>query len=138
MRSTFVNFVPAPKPDFQPVFYFYLTSNGNPALVLDGGDISGAFNYPNLSAGTAYPKPLRLIPSGASTGLACPPDSTGRFAGTFNGQVCEFSPFAVDDYIVDPSHGFFVETDPVNPNSSSGVVSFGYYAARTPVCATCF
>ena len=52
--------------------------------------------------------------------------------------VFEFSPFAVDYYIIDPSHGFFVETDLVNPNSSSGVVSFGYYAARTPVCATCF
>jgi hypothetical protein len=67
-----------------------------------------------------------------------PPGSSGRFAGAFNGQVFGFSPFAVDYYIIDPSHGFFVKTDLANPNSSSGVVSFGYYAARTPVCATCF
>jgi len=185
LRSTFVNFVPAPKPDFQPEFYFYLTGNGNPALVLDGGDISGAFNYPNLGAGTAYPQApapvtfggkygfsltqqnggenegtgvitadptsgtlsgsldANLAASSAAlanpfTGTIAPPDSTGRFAGTFNGQVFEFSPFAVDYYIIDPSHGFFVETDLVNATAASGVVSFGYYAARTPVCATCF
>lgn len=58
------------------------------------------------------------------------PDSNGRFAGTlFNSTI------AVEYYIIDANHGFFVETDLVNPGS--GQVSFGYYAARTPVCSGC-
>jgi hypothetical protein len=44
---------------------------------------------------------------------------------------------ALDYYIIDPEHGFFVETDLVNPNTPSGVVSFGYYATRNPVCVGC-
>ena len=95
-----------------------------------GGTLSGSVDV-NLAASSA-------ALANSFTGTIAPPDSTGRFAGALNGQVFEFSPFAVDYYIIDPSHGFFVETDLVNPNSSSGVVSFGYYAARTPVCATCF
>ncbi len=71
------------------------------------------------------------------TGTFAVPGSNGSFAGAFTGQAFEFSPFAADYYIVDPGHGFFVETDLVNPNSASGVVSFGYYAARTPVCVGC-
>jgi hypothetical protein len=58
------------------------------------------------------------------------PDSNGRFAATlFNSTI------AVEYYIIDANHGFFVETDLVNPGS--GQVSFGYYAARTPVCSGC-
>ncbi len=58
------------------------------------------------------------------------PDSNGRFAGTlFDSTI------AVEYYIIDANHGFFVETDLVNPGS--GQVSFGYYAARTPVCSSC-
>ena len=34
-------------------------------------------------------------------------------------------------------HGFFVETDLVNSTAPSAVVSFGYCAARTPVCTGC-
>lgn len=58
------------------------------------------------------------------------PLANGRFAGTlFNSAI------SVEYYIIDPSKGFFVETDLVNPGS--GQVSFGYFAARTPVCAGC-
>ena len=71
------------------------------------------------------------------TGTIAAPGSNGRFAGTFTGQTFEFSPFAAEYYIVDPGHGFFVEIDAVNASSPSGVVSLGYYAARTPVCAGC-
>ena len=48
--------------------------------------------------------------------------------------------FDVDYYFIDQDHGFWVETDLVtgiNGNPGSGQVSFGYYAARTPVCAGC-
>ena len=58
------------------------------------------------------------------------PDSSGRFAGKlFNSTI------AVEYYVIDANHGFVVETDLVNPGS--GQVSFGYYAARTPVCSGC-
>ncbi len=71
------------------------------------------------------------------TGTFAPPPANGRFAGTLSSQVVDFNPFSVEFYAIDSSHGFFVETDLVNPNSASGVVSFGYYASRTPVCAGC-
>jgi|HubBroStandDraft_6_1064221.scaffolds.fasta_scaffold00330_7 hypothetical protein len=71
------------------------------------------------------------------SGTFAPSASNGRFAGTLTGQTFDYSPFAVEYYIIDPSHGFFVETDLVNSSSPSGVVSFGYYAARTPVCSGC-
>jgi hypothetical protein len=58
------------------------------------------------------------------------PDSNGRFAGTlFNSTI------AVEYYVIDAGHGFFVETDLVDPGT--GQVSIGYYAARTPVCSGC-
>ena len=44
---------------------------------------------------------------------------------------------ALDNYIIDPGHGFFVETDLVDPIAPSGAVSFGYYATRNPVCVGC-
>jgi len=43
----------------------------------------------------------------------------------------------VNYYYIDPGHGFWVETDLVNPTSPSGQASLGYYAARTPVCDGC-
>ena len=70
--------------------------------------------------------------------------SNGCFAGTFSnvngGSAFNVSPMAADFYIIDssptnPGHGFFVETDLVNPGT--GQVSFGYYAPRTPVCDGC-
>ncbi len=57
---TFSNFNPAPKKGYQPVFFFYLTGNGNPPLVLEGGDTA----YPSLGAGIAYPQNAPLTFSG--------------------------------------------------------------------------
>jgi hypothetical protein len=82
------------------------------------------------------------------------PQSNGIFNGTFSNTIVEKNAppivgtaftvgsntnnqFAADYYIVDPSRGFFVETDLVNSALPSGQVSFGYYAARTPLCASC-
>jgi hypothetical protein len=70
------------------------------------------------------------------------PSANGRFAGSLSGQAFDFldpntSSFAVEFYAIDSGHGFFVETDLKDPNNPSAVVSFGYYAARTPVCASC-
>jgi hypothetical protein len=172
VQASFSHFAPHPIPGYQPTVFIYLTGNGNPALVLDGGGI----NYPSLGAGIAYPQsaaPLAFggdygfsftqqngsesdgtgqmtanatvntvsgvfdINSGFSPSFNNPfndtfvsPSPNGRFAGTlFNSGI------EVEYYIIDPGHGFFVETDLVNPGT--GQVSFGYYAARTPVCASC-
>jgi hypothetical protein len=54
VRVFFNQFVPRPIPVFQPEFFFYVTGNGNPPLVLDVGDT--AHNYPNLGVGIAYPQ----------------------------------------------------------------------------------
>jgi hypothetical protein len=64
--------------------------------------------------------------------------SSGRFTG---GLTNAFFPspgsvpntIAVAFYLIDPSHGYFIETDSL----SSGELSFGYFATRTPVCPTC-
>ena len=50
--STSIIFNPEPKRGYDPVFFFYLTGNGNPPLVLAGGDI----HYPSVGAGLAYPQ----------------------------------------------------------------------------------
>jgi hypothetical protein len=65
--------------------------------------------------------------------------SNGCFSGTLEGSafVSPNQPFSVDYYLIDSGHGFFVETDLLNPSSPSGVVSLGYFAQRTPVCAGC-
>ena len=48
------HFSPAPRPGIVPSWFFYLTGNGNPPLVLDGGDKTPALNYPSLGTGIAY------------------------------------------------------------------------------------
>jgi hypothetical protein len=177
----FDRFHPQPTPGFAPLFFFYLTGNGNPPLFLDGSDT--LLNYPSLGAGIAYPQSAAPFTFGGKYGLSftqqngsendgtgqitaisaagtfsgivdnnsaftdtfdspisgtfATPLSNGLSVGTLSGVPFDFTPFAVDYYVINPSQGFFVETDLVNPNEPSGVVSFGYYAARTPVCAGC-
>jgi len=180
VRVNISHLFPSPKPVIEPVFFLYLTGNGNPPLVLDAGDFNINRNYPSLGVGIAYPQssgPLTFggeygfsftqsnngsendgsgqMTANSATGVlseiadinvafgptfsnsftdsfSVPPPSNGVFPGTmFNSSA------AMDYYIIDPSHGFFIETDLVNPNSPTGVVSFGYYAARTPVCTGC-
>jgi len=43
------------------------------------------------------------------------------------------STIAVTYYVVDASHVFFIESDSI----VAGELTFGYFAARTPVCPTC-
>lgn len=186
---TFDNFNPNPKHGYQPVFFFYLTGNGNPPLVLEAGDT----HYPSLGAGIAYRQsaaPLTFSgdygfsftqqngsendgtaqmnanstvtppslsgfadlnldfganPDQPFTGSFSTPVSNGLFQGTLVGTNNDivssaiFTPqIAADYYIIDPSQGFFVETDLVTQGAQqNGQVSFGHYAARTPVCDGC-
>jgi len=180
---------PDPKSGYQPVTFFYLTGDGNPPVVLEGGDT----HYPSLGTGIAYPQsalPLTfsgdygfsftqqygiendgtaqmnvnsagtppslsgfsdiILGFGANpdqpfTGSFSTPASNGLFPGTLVGtnnnavSSVAFSPqIAVDYYIIDPDHGFFVETDLVTQGAQqNGQVSLGYYAVRTPVCEGC-
>jgi hypothetical protein len=184
---TFGDFNPNPKHGYQPVFFFYLTGNGNPPLVLQGGD---SF-YPSIGTGIAYAQTAPLTFSGdyalsfvqqngtendgtaqlnanpestppslsgaadlnlefganldqPFTGNFSAPAANGLFQGTLVGDnsivsSIVFTPQIVGDfYIIDSGHGFFVETDLVTQGAQqNGQVSFGYYAARTPLCDGC-
>jgi len=79
------------------------------------------------------------------TGSFSTPALNGRFPGTLVGannnilSSVVFTPqIAVDYYIIDPTHGFFIETDLVTQGAQqNGQLSLSYYAARTPVCDGC-
>jgi hypothetical protein len=82
------------------------------------------------------------------TGGFATPLSTSAFAGSFFDATGSSGPFnanpsspnngfSVDYFFIDAEHGFFVETDLINPNPGSSQVGFGYYTARTPVCQGC-
>jgi hypothetical protein len=72
---------------------------------------------------------------------------TGTFgtipkSGRFNGDMTNTffptpgstpSTFAMAFYLIDSTHGFFIETDSL----SSGDLTFGYFAPRTPICQGC-
>jgi hypothetical protein len=55
-----------------------------------------------------------------------------RFTGTLSNELFP-SDISVAYYIIDAAHGFFVETD----SQDLGLLSFGYFGARTPVCPDC-
>jgi len=64
--------------------------------------------------------------------------SSGHFSGTLTntffptpGNTANTLPVAF--YLFDSNHGFFIETD----SQFTGELSFGYFAARTPVCPEC-
>ena len=91
LRVTFTNFVPEPYPVFVPAMFFYLTGNGNPALVLDGGDIEPNLNYPSVGAGIAYPQSTSPLTFSGDYGISLTQqngtenDTTGEF--TANAQL---------------------------------------------------
>ena len=103
----------SPNGPFQPHFIFYLTGNGNPALVLASGDIN--FNFPFIATGVAYSQASTVAFSGnygvnftqQQTGTeydataimsVTPPTMSGvadvgsttdqAFTGTFSSQSC--------------------------------------------------
>jgi hypothetical protein len=87
------------------------------------------------------------------TGTFATPSASAPFAGTlvnntnfsnvFNPGGNQADQIAVNYYFIDPNDGLFIETDllntipPSTPAQSSGQLSLGYYATRTPVCPTC-
>ena len=65
VRAAFNHFVPEPTGSFTPLFFLFLTGNGNPALVLASGDI----NYGFLGAGIAYPQAAAPLTFGGTYGI---------------------------------------------------------------------
>ncbi|MFZ0815281.1 MAG: hypothetical protein WAM78_07160 [Candidatus Sulfotelmatobacter sp.] len=65
VRAAFNHFVPEPTGSFAPLFFLFLTGNGNPALVLASGDI----NYGFLGAGIAYPQAAAPLTFGGTYGV---------------------------------------------------------------------
>jgi len=68
------------------------------------------------------------------SGTYSAPSSNGVFSATLTGNnsVFDVSPFAGNFYIIDPGHGFWVETDSFNSaGTGTGVATFGYYAPQT-------
>jgi hypothetical protein len=175
--DTFVNFTNnGPGPEY----IFYLTGNGNPALVLDA-DV----NIGSLGTGLAYPQAASPFVFNGTYGLnftqnsgGSEIDATGQITadGTANslsgkvdtnlflspqpntdltgtlgtisgggrttgGLTNTFFPtiggqpntLSMAYYFIDSGRGFFVETD----STTSGIMTFGYFATRTPICSTC-
>jgi hypothetical protein len=96
---------------------------------LADANLAGSASQDNAFLGT-FNNPTSSVPfSGALYANPNPPGGAG--SNVFP------SPMAVDYYVIDPDHGFWIETDLVNATPPSGQVSLGYYAARTPVCTGC-
>jgi hypothetical protein len=164
-----------------PELVFYLTGNGQPALVLDA-DIEPVLVGAGLGIGFAYP-----VRAGASfagdyglsfgqnlngaqtngvgqilvnnaggtfsgitdmnyafsgqpdmplTGTFQTSTTNGRLTGTLSNQFFP-SDLSVAFYPIDSGHGYFIELDGGPNGTNPGNLSFGYFAARTPVCQGC-
>ncbi len=91
VRVNMNHFSPAPHPGFAPLFFFYLTGNGNPPLVLDAGDPT--FNYPSVGTGTAYLRSSASLTFGGKYGFSITQqngfleaDGTGQITGRLHGR----------------------------------------------------
>jgi hypothetical protein len=61
----------------------------------------------------------------------------GRLTGTISEPNILNNPLSVALYLIDSSHGFFVETDGGANGANPGFLTFGYFAGRTAVCNGC-
>jgi hypothetical protein len=82
--------------------------------------------------------PLSPQPNTSLSGTFGAVSSSGRSAGAltntfFPSLGATPNTLAIDYYLIDSGHGYFIETDSL----SQGVLTLGYFAARTPMCPTC-
>jgi len=62
---------------------------------------------------------------------------SGRLTGTLSDVNFYSNPLSMAFYLIDSSHGFFVETDGGATGTNQGYLTFGYFSARVPVCKGC-
>jgi hypothetical protein len=138
----------------------YAQSSAAPAFSGDYGLSFTQFNSSGENDGTAQLNATSTTTPGSLSGLAdinvtssanldqpftgtfSEPTATAPFQGSLVGtndtvaSSIAFTPqVAVDYFFINPSQGFFVETDLVNatPPEQTGQVSLGYYVAQCPV-----
>jgi len=110
-------------------------SDGTAQVSVNGpaGTLSGFLDL-NLSLPpTQSPQPDQPL---SGTFGAIP--GTGRSAGSltnplFHSAGTTPTTLTIDFYLIDSSHGYFIETDSL----TSGFLTLGYFGARTPVCPNC-
>jgi len=74
------------------------------------------------------------VPNTPLSGTFNPVTSSGRSKGGLSNQLFPVDPISVEFYFIDSGHGFFIENDSY---AVTGTLTFGYFAARTPVCQGC-
>lgn len=62
---------------------------------------------------------------------------TGRLLGSWADQFLPIPNLSIAYYPIDSTRGWFVENDGGANGANPGNMTFGYYAARTPVCQGC-
>ena len=106
-------------------------SDATAAITVDGTarTLSGTVDTDFLRS----PQPNTPI-SGSFAVISANGRSAGSLSNTFFPSPGSTpNTLAVDFYLIDSAHGFFIETDSL----VSGQSLLGYFAVRTPVCATC-
>ena len=73
------------------------------------------------------------IPNTPLTGTTMVFPNSGRAFGTLSNQLFSTPTINVTYYMIDSNHGYFVEADSL----TTALLTFGYFAQRTPVCSTC-
>jgi hypothetical protein len=128
----------APPLAFNGPYGMYFTQNAF------GGELDGTAQFDVAgSAGTLSGIVdtnflLSPYPDTALTGTFGAIPTTGRVSGTltntlFPSPTTPRQTIAVAYYLVDAAHGFVIETDSL----LTGYLTFGYFAARTPLCPSC-
>lgn len=90
VRVTPSVFTPPPSPALHHLYIFYLTGGGTPALVLDGGDLTGLQSYASVGAGIAYPQASAPFTFAGKYGFSLTQqngsesDGTGEFSADSN------------------------------------------------------
>jgi hypothetical protein len=80
---------------------------------------------------------IPVLPPDSITGTIQNSAITGRLTGMLSDVNFPSNPLAMALYAIDSSNGFFVETDGGVNGANPGVLTFGYFSSRMPVCKGC-
>lgn len=144
--ATGVAYASSPGAVFAGDYGFSFTQNVNSLEGDASGQMCGNGSSVACSGGT--PHTLSGIVDLTIDFIAVPaPDSitgtiqnsavTGRQTGVLSDINFLNNPLAVALYLIDSSDGFFVETDGGVNGVNPGVLTFGYFSSRVPVCKGC-